>query len=513
MKKFKHFFFYFTAIFLAVISLFLNTEQTKTEAAVVDNVLTNVSLQNSQGGPLTNGVGSWENFQMNADFAFNNGEVQPGDTATVQLPQELMFVGKTFEIRDGNGQVVANATIDSTSKQAVLTFTNYVTERASFTGNFNMTVRVDHNVVRTAQQIPLTVTVNRTPMNAGIVNYTGIAGMEPQDFAKSGWQDPNDDSKLHYIIYFNQNYLNFSNVVISDTIQFENATINKESFKVLSGIWYTDTSDNSIRLGYQEDVTASYSPQFSADGKSFALNLQPFNPNRGYYVKYDVDLVGAPANGTTLNNNAKFEDATGYKSVADAEIVYQANGGSAQSNIFTVELTKKSESGEKLQGAEFGLYFEGTLVKSATSDANGVVTFDGLIKPKYTIKETKAPAGYVLSEEEIAINSAEATDRVIRKDVVNKAETTTTTTTTTTEETTTSVTTEGTTSETTTSVTTEETTTEGSTSETTEAPTVTTSTTEELPNTGVASNGLLSVVAVALSGIAAAMLVIKRKNA
>ena len=504
MKNFKRFFFYFTALFLAVISLFLNAGQTKTEAAVVDNVLTNVSLQNSQGGPLTNGVGSWENFQMNADFAFNNGEVQPGDTATVQLPQELMFVGKSFEIRDGNGQVVANATIDSTSKQAVLTFTNYVTERASFTGNFNMTVRVDHNVVRTAQQIPLTVTVNRTPMNAGVVNYTGIAGMEPQDFAKSGWQDPNDDSKLHYIIYFNQNYLNFSNVVISDTIQFENATINKGSFKVLSGIWYTDPSDNSIRLGYQEDVTASYSPQFSADGKSFTLNLQPFNPNRGYYVKYDVDLVGAPDNGTTLNNNARFEDANGYNSVADAEIVYQANGGSAQSNIFTVELTKKSESGEKLQGAEFGLYFESTLVKSATSDANGVVTFDGLIKPKYTIKETKAPAGYVLSEEEITINSADATNHVIRKDVVNKAETTTTTTTTT-EETTTSVTT--------TSVTTEETTTEGSTSETTEAPTVTTSTTEELPNTGVASNGLLSVVAVALSGVAVAMLVIKRKNA
>lgn len=63
MKNFKRFFFYFTALFLAVFSLFLNAGQTKTEAAVVDNVLTNVSLQNSQGGPLTNGVGSWENFQ------------------------------------------------------------------------------------------------------------------------------------------------------------------------------------------------------------------------------------------------------------------------------------------------------------------------------------------------------------------------------------------------------------------------------------------------------------------
>ena len=537
MKNLKRFFFYFTAIFLAVISLFLNAGQTKTEAAVVDNVLTNVSLQNSQGGPLTNGVGSWENFQMNADFAFNNGDVQPGDTVTVQLPQELMFVGKTFEIRDGNGQVVANATIDSSSKQAVLTFTNYVTERASFTGNFNMTVRVDHNVVRTAQQIPLTVTVNRTPMNAGVVNYTGIAGMEPQDFAKSGWQDPNDDSKLHYIIYFNQNYLNFSNVVISDTIQYENATINKASFKVFSGIWYTDTSDNSIRLGYQEDVTASYSPQFSADGKSFTLNLNPFNPNRGYYVKYDVDLLGAPANGMLLNNNATMEDSTGWKSVADAQIVYQEDGGNARSNIFKVELTKKSDTGEKLQGAEFGLYYEGTLVKTATSDANGVVTFDSLIKPKYTIKETKAPAGYVLSEEEITVNVADAANGVVRKDVVNKAETTTTTTTTTTEAPTTTTTTtteapttttESTTSSTTTtesttestttevpissSTTTETSTTEGSTTETTVTPRESTTTSEaDLPKTGTSATIFTTIVG-ALSVLGGFAILMNRKD-
>ena len=42
--------------------------------------------------------------------------------------------------------------------------------------------------------------------------------MEPQDFAKIWLQDPNDNnSKLHYIIYVNQNYLNFTDIMIGDT--------------------------------------------------------------------------------------------------------------------------------------------------------------------------------------------------------------------------------------------------------------------------------------------------------
>ena len=519
-----------------LVALFVIFQQPKIESAVVDNVITRIDIQNSQGEPLTQGVGSWENFRLNAEFAFNNGQVQPGDTATIQLPEEVIFVGKSFEIRDVNGQVVANATIDSTSKQAVLTFTNYVTQRASFSGNFTMTVRIDHNVARTAQQIPLTVTVNHTPMYSGVVNYTGIAGMEPQDFAKSGWQDPNDNSKLHYIIYVNQNYLNFTDIMIGDTIQYENAKIDKSSFRVMSGTWYTDTTDNSIRLGYQEDVTASYSPQFSADGKSFTLSLKAFNPNRGYYVKYDVDLLGAPANGMLLNNNATMEDSTGWKSVADAQIVYQEDGGNARSNIFKVELTKKSDTGEKLQGAEFGLYYEGTLVKNAISDANGVVTFDSLIKPKYTIKETKAPAGYVLSEEEITVNVADAEGGVVRKEVVNKPETTTTTTTTTEAPTTTTTTiteaptttTESTTSSTTTtesttesttteeptssSTTTETSTTEGATTETTVTPKESTTTSEaDLPKTGTSTTIFTTIVG-ALSVLGGFAILMNRKD-
>ena len=192
-----------------------------------------------------------------------------------------------------------------------------------------------------------------------------------------------------------------------------------------------------------------------------------------------------------------------------------------------MELTKKSDTGEKLQGAEFGLYYEGTLVKTATSDANGVVTFDSLIKPKYTIKETKAPAGYVLSEEEITVNVADAANGVVHKDVVNKPETTTTTTTTTTEAptTTTTTTTEApttttesrtssttTTESTTESTTTETSTTEGSTTETTVTPRESTTTSEaDLPKTGTSAT-IFTTIAGALSVLGGFVILMNRKD-
>ena len=80
-----------------------------------------------------------------------------------------------------------------------------------------MTVRIDHNVARTAQQIPLTVTVNHTPMYSGVVD-AGIAGMEPQDFLNLVGKISNDNSSLHYIIYVNQKLsFNFTDIMIGDT--------------------------------------------------------------------------------------------------------------------------------------------------------------------------------------------------------------------------------------------------------------------------------------------------------
>ena len=54
-----------------------------------------------------------------------------------------------------------------------------------------------------------------------------------------------------------------------------------------------------------------------------------------------------------------------------------------------------------LAGAQFGVYaMSGTLIKTITTDASGVASLNGLAPGWYRIRETKAPEGYVLSEEE-----------------------------------------------------------------------------------------------------------------
>ncbi|WP_312939805.1 SpaA isopeptide-forming pilin-related protein [Oscillibacter sp.] len=81
---------------------------------------------------------------------------------------------------------------------------------------------------------------------------------------------------------------------------------------------------------------------------------------------------------------------------------------------------KKDEDGKPLAGAEFTLYDStGKAIASATSGSNGLVEFIGLSPySSFTIRETKAPDGYVLSSDELRVTTASATVRSFT--VVNK---------------------------------------------------------------------------------------------
>ncbi|MBQ8318987.1 MAG: hypothetical protein IJX85_11685 [Lachnospiraceae bacterium] len=71
-----------------------------------------------------------------------------------------------------------------------------------------------------------------------------------------------------------------------------------------------------------------------------------------------------------------------------------------------VILTKKSETGELLQGAVYAAYKDGSDSPSAksTTDADGVITFTGMTYGSvYVIKELQAPEGYALSDEEFSV--------------------------------------------------------------------------------------------------------------
>lgn len=65
----------------------------------------------------------------------------------------------------------------------------------------------------------------------------------------------------------------------------------------------------------------------------------------------------------------------------------------------SVQLVKENESGEKLSGAIFDLFKEGsdTAIKEGTTE-NGVMTIPGLAPGNYRLEEIKAPSGYIINQ-------------------------------------------------------------------------------------------------------------------
>ena len=101
--------------------------------------------------------------------------------------------------------------------------------------------------------------------------------------------------------------------------------------------------------------------------------------------------------------------------------------------LYSIQLHKVNQEGKALVGAVFGLFeVDGTTPvanpygagqATATSDANGLVTFTGLEARDYVVRELSAPDGYQLSDEVIKIAASDlvASNSVVDKgNVVNK---------------------------------------------------------------------------------------------
>ena len=80
----------------------------------------------------------------------------------------------------------------------------------------------------------------------------------------------------------------------------------------------------------------------------------------------------------------------------------------------SVRLKKTDPNGSPLADAEFTLYnSQNVVVETKTTDKDGIVLFTGLAYGTYTLKETKAPVGYVISDDlargiPVVINSSDS---------------------------------------------------------------------------------------------------------
>ena len=403
---------------------------TNVHADTINDVVTSVNISKSTGGAITDPLGVWDSFQVEAKFVLPNGRVKAGDQTVIQLGDDFkVFEIDTIDLLDPSGQKVATATVDDQRKIITVTYTDYPERMANVTGKLRFFARVDHQVVKGQKTIDFTLKVNKDIISGGKIDYKGVNPGKypptPEVFSKWGWTNSYDKLKLTYTLNINQGHTALHNIDIKDKLAFTDGKIKVDSVNIHTGTWKISDGDGAYHLRNTTNVTKNYSPVVSADGRSLTVHIGDLAPEQGMTVRYDVYLDKVPAINTSYKNNATMTATEIKEQNKVADILYQFLDGDFNGEKYSFTIHKKGENGQALAGAVFAVTADdtGEQVGTITTDENGVGTITGLIKQAYTVQEIQAPTGYVLSEEPIKISKDDfGNDLAISRDLVNQKE-------------------------------------------------------------------------------------------
>ena len=402
----------------------------KVHADTINDVVSSVTISKSTGGAITDPLGVWESFQVEANFVLPNGRVKAGDQTVIQLGDDFkVFETDTIDLLDPSGQKVATATVDDQRKTITVTYTDYPERMANVTGKLRFFARVDHQVVKGQKTLDFTLTVDKKVISGGKIDYKGVNPGEypptPEVFSKWGWTNSDDKLKLTYTLNINQGHTALHNIDIKDHLAFTDGKIKADSVNIHTGTWQIDNEDGAYHLRDTTNVTKNYSPVVSEDGRSLTVHIGDLAPEQGMTIRYDVYLDKVPAINTSYKNNATMTATEIQEQNKVADILYQFLDGNFNGEKYSFTIHKKGENGQALAGAVFAVIADDTneQVGTITTDENGTGTITGLIKQAYTVQEIQAPTGYVLSEEPIKISKEDfGNDLAISREVVNKKE-------------------------------------------------------------------------------------------
>ena len=474
-------------LFLGILTVFLILGGLKSPAVSAKEVALNVTKQVVT--PAKSPADQYTDISVEMNFGVPSTAAK-GDTTVIKLPDNLKFIeNQTFKITNDAGDVIADAVINRDTKTITLTYTDFVEKRSDITGNLKFAVRVDIAEQHENTKIPVKLTIDKQTKTVGEFNYVFVPGDLNKEFDKVSWgtKKAEDGSITRtYELRVNASKQAFSDAIVTDQLQTDGMEYVPTSVKVYKGVW-AEGNDGKLALKNRQLVTDK-EVTFAADNKSFTVKLGEVAQSEGYLIEYQVRVPYAPASGETFVNYASLDANKTRIDAKESPYVYQTASGSADGYTFEIVIDKKGDDGSALANAEFDLIRKATgkSVGKLVTGADGTAKVSNLLRDEYIIRETKAPSGFQLLENDVVVNAADFdASKVARKEIVNKAETTTTTTTTTTEAPTTSTTTtEAPTSTTTTEApTTSTTTTESTTSTTTEEPTTTAVTTESTTTT------------------------------
>ncbi len=168
-------------------------------------------------------------------------------------------------------------------------------------------------------------------------------------------------------------------------------------------ITFDDDTGDDCNFHVDVDLTALY--------KDGIVTEDMLDGNTEITIFFFADLEGTDLNGSYIS--------TIWYDIYDGdELLYTSNKSVVAVYTYEIEIIKYdvSDESEKLSDATFGVYYDEDCTEpvsrngedyTAVSDKDGVVMFYGLADGTYYVKELKAPAGYVLSDEVIKVELGE----------------------------------------------------------------------------------------------------------
>lgn len=131
-----------------------------------------------------------------------------------------------------------------------------------------------------------------------------------------------------------------------------------------------------------------------------AYILANANTNKEIKITYSAIVNGTASNFDPATNKLEVE----YSNNPDTT----TNGTPAETKHYTFDLSnvlvkENGQTRDRLPGAEFKLTDENGREVTSISDENGNINFKGLDAGTYTLEETKAPAGYALSDKKYLV--------------------------------------------------------------------------------------------------------------
>ena len=422
-----------------------------TSGKAIENALSDVELfvdgkALKEGGSFAN----YQSMQFKATIKVQGLNIQEGDYISIQLPKELKSSDLSFNIPGDNGKILAKGEYNQATKEMRIVFTKDAEHYSGTDGSVFFNTEIDKEVVKADTKTPLELKVNgKTVINYN-VGYQIIGKENPVSFWKSRDRKlvelVDQDGNTHYLIHYTvsldarhiekvQGATDYENVVFTDTLQsdalsyfdvkhhftdanLEQSDIDTYAPVLRTGIWRSGQWQNGVWVSAPDDTDANrgpfwslrdkqnytaesskdfFTPNYSADGRSFTYTIGKLNPDDGFFFSYYVEINEAFKNGTIYKNQAKLtgDGIVSREQIRDFEV--SEAGGFLNGKTFNLQVKKIGDEGEALQGAKFTLVNPKTkYTKTIVTDENGIAKLENVFKADYVLTEVEAPEGYEL---------------------------------------------------------------------------------------------------------------------